>query len=333
MNNLEMAKDFIGGCDTITSLFVGLGKEDKLYSLYANWKETVWGKAEGGVPIARVEYKTQHLVNLAIDFDNAQEKAKVFCKKQRVINGLYLAKEPSKQNPYDFRTPEEIAEEKAEKIRYEKIKGDIAWVRRMGGYGRIDHRLKANQLHYFQMAKMSRDKAKQVLPNMNKPESNKHLDAKEFVKMNFEGASKLRKEAIQISILKKHWKDDAIKQAKKTNFVGNVGDKVEVELTVNKITGYSTQWNYINIYTMSDNDGNIFVYRGSADLADKNRSVWNAPVKENHKIVVTGKVKEHSKYRPRNFEKLCIKQTRLERIKVIKSLNVNDNGNIIEGVN
>jgi len=58
-----------------------------------------------------------------------------------------------------------------------------------------------------------------------------------------------------------------------------------------------------------------------------------APVKEGHKIVVTGKVKEHSKYRPKNFEKLCIKQTRLERIKVIKSINVDFNGKIIEGAN
>jgi hypothetical protein len=83
---------------------------------------------------------------------------------------------------------------------------------------------------------------------------------------------------------------------------------------------------------MSDNEGNIFIYRGSADLADKNRSVWNAPVKEGHKIIVSGKVKEHSKYRPRNFEKLCIKQTRLERIKVLKSLNTDDMGRIVEGV-
>lgn len=328
-----MAKDFIEGCDTITSLFVGLGKQDKLYSLYANWKETVWGKTESGVPIARVEYRTQHLVNLAIDFAEAQEKAKVFCKAERVINGLYLAKEPSKQNPYKFRTPEEIAEEKAEKIRYEKTIDDIRWVRNMGGYGRIDHRLKANQLHYFQMAKMTRDNAKQVLPNMHKPESNKNLDAKQFVKMNFEGASKLRKQAIEISVLKKHWKDDLIQQAKKTDFVGSIGDKLEVELTVNKITGYETQWNYVNIYTMSDNDGNIFIYKGSTDLADKSRTIWLAPVKEGHKIVVTGKVKEHNSYRPRNFENLSIKQTRLERIKVIKSLNVDFNGKIIEGVN
>jgi len=332
MNNSQMAKDFTEGCDTITTLFVGLGKQDKLYSLYANWKETVWGKTESGVPIARVQYKTQHLVNLAIDFAEAQEKAKVFCKTNRCITRLYLAKEPSKQNPYDFRTPEEIAEEKAEKIRYEKTIEDIRWVRRMGGYGRIDHRLKANQLHYFKMAKTTRDQAKQVLPNMNKLESNKHLDAKKFVKMNFEGASKLRKQAMEISVLKNHWKDNFIQQAKKTNFVGSVGEKLEVELTVQKITGYSTQWNYINIYTMSDNEGNIFIYRGSADLADKNRSVWNAPVKEGHKIIVSGKVKEHSKYRPRNFEKLCIKQTRLERIKVLKSLNTDDMGRIVEGV-
>jgi len=333
MNNLEIAKDFVKGCDTITSLFVGLGKEDKLYSLYANWKETVWGKNEVGIPIARVEYRTQHLVNLAVDFKTAQEKAKTFCKAERVINGLYLAKEPNNQNPYKFRTAEEIAEEKAEKIRYEKTIDDIRWVRNMGGYGRIDHRLKANQKNTFELSYELRQRANQVLPNMNKSKSNKHLDAKQFVKMNFEGASKLRKEAIKISVLRKHWKDDIIQQAKKTDFVGSVGDKLEVELTVNKITGYETQWNYVNIYTMSDNDGNIFIYKGSTDLADKSRTEWLAPVKEGHKIIVTGKVKEHSKYRPKNFEKLCIKQTRLERIKVIKSLNVDFNGKIIEGAN
>jgi len=329
MNNLEMAKGFVEGCDTITSLFVGLGKEDKLYSLYANWKETVWGKAEGGVPIARVEYKTQHLVNLAIDFENAQEKAKAFCKKQRVINGLYLAKEPSKQNPYDFRTPEEIAEEKSEKIRYEKIKDDIKWVRKMSNRFSWDSKHSLRGL--FNIALENK-----LLVSLDK---NMNVKEKKFLanKLKQQNLHKNKRELFQqakiISLVTKGWRGKAIQQAKKTNFVGNVGDKVEVELTVNKITGYSTQWNYVNIYTMSDNDGNIFVYKGSADLADKNRLVWNSPVKENHKIVVTGKVKEHNKYRPMNFEKLCIKQTRLERIKVLKSLNVDDNGIIIEGVN
>ena len=329
MNNLEMAKDFIGGCDSITSLFVGLGKEDKLYSLYANWKETVWGKTESGVPIARVEYRTQHLVNLAIDFDNAQDKAKDFCKAQRVINGLYLAKEPSKQNPYKFRTPEEIAEEKAEKIRYEKTIEDIRWVRRMSD--RFSWEDKRRLRGTFDIA-LENKLLVSLDPNMN-------LKEKKFLanKLKQQPLHKIKRKHFQkaknVSLTMKGWKSKAIQQAKKTNFVGNVGDKVEVELTVNKITGYSTQWNYINIYTMSDNDGNIFVYRGSADLADKNRSVWNAPVKENHKIVVTGKVKEHSKYRPRNFEKLCIKQTRLERIKVLKSLNTDNMGRIVEGVN
>ena len=329
MNNLEMAKGFVEGCDSITSLFVGLGKEDKLYSLYANWKETVWGKAEGGIPIARVQYKTQHLVNLAIDFENAQEKAKAFCKAQRVINGLYLAKEPSKQNPYDFRTPEEIAEEKTEKIRYEKIKDDIKWVRKMSNRFSWDSNHSLRGL--FNIALENK-----LLVSLDK---NMNVKEKKFLanKLKQQNLHKNKRELFQqakiISLVTKGWRGKAIQQAKKTNFVGNVGDKVEVELTVNKITGYSTQWNYVNIYTMSDNDGNIFVYKGSADLADKNRSVWNAPVKENHKIVVTGKVKEHNKYRPMNFEKLFIKQTRLERIKVLKSLNVDDNGIIIEGAN
>ena len=328
MNNLQMAKDFIEGCDTITSLFVGLGKQDKLYSLYANWKETVWGKTESGVPIARVQYRTQHLVNLAIDFAEAQEKAKVFCKAERVINGLYLAKEPSKQNPYDFRTPEEIAEEKAEKIRYEKTIDDIRWVYRMSNRFVSDD--KYNLRSTFDIALESKlsimsddfmnNKEKNLLANKLKQQKLHKHKRKYFQK------------AKQISLTLKNWKPKAVQQAKKTNFVGSVGEKLEVELTVQKITGYSTHWNYVNIYTMVDNDGNIFVYKGSTDLADSNRSVWKAPVKEGHKIIVSGKVKEHNKYRPRNFEKLCFKQTRLERIKVLKSLNVDDRGRIIEEV-
>ena len=323
-----MAKDFTEGCDTITTLFVGLGKQDKLYSLYANWKETVWGKTESGVPIARVQYKTQHLVNLAIDFAEAQEKAKVFCKSNRCINLLYLAKEPSKQNPYDFRTPEEIAEEKAEKIRYEKTIDDIRWVYRMSNRFVSDD--KYNLRSTFDIALESK---LSIMSDDLMNYKEKNLLAKKLKQQKLhKHKRKYFQKAKQISLTVKNWKPKAVQQAKKTNFVGSVGDKLEVELTVQKITGYSTHWNYVNIYTMVDNDGNIFVYKGSTDLADRNRSVWKAPVKEGHKIIVSGKVKEHSKYRPRNFEKLCIKQTRLERIKVLKSLNVDDRGRIVEEI-
>ena len=47
------------------------------------------------------------------------------------FSNISLAKEPSKQNTYDFRKPEEIDEEKAEKITYEKTIDDIRWVRIM----------------------------------------------------------------------------------------------------------------------------------------------------------------------------------------------------------
>ena len=215
MNNLEMAKGFVEGCDSITSLFVGLGKEDKLYSLYANWKETVWGKAEGGIPIARVQYKTQHLVNLAIDFGNAQEKAKAFCKEQRVINGLYLAKEPSKQNPYDFRTPEEIAEEKSEKIRYEKIKDDIKWVRKMSNRFSWDSKHSLRGL--FNIALENK-----LLVSLDK---NMNVKEKKFLanKLKQQNLHKNKRELFQqakiVSLVTKGWRGKAIQQAKKTNFV------------------------------------------------------------------------------------------------------------------
>jgi hypothetical protein len=252
----------------------------------------------------------------------------VFCKANRCINILYLAKEPSKQNPYDFRTPEEIAEEKAEKIRYEKTIDDIRWVYRMSN--RFVSEDKYNLRSTFDIALESK---LSIMSDDLMNYKEKNLLAKKLKQQKLhKHKRKYFQKAKQISLTVKNWKPKAVQQAKKTNFVGSVGDKLEVELTVQKITGYSTHWNYVNIYTMVDNDGNIFVYKGSTDLADRNRSVWKAPVKEGHKIIVSGKVKEHSKYRPRNFEKLCIKQTRLERIKVLKSLNVDDRGRIVEGV-
>jgi len=328
MNNLEMAKGFVQGCDTITSLFVGLGQEDKVYCLYANWKETVWGKTESGVPIARVQFKTQHLVNLSTDFINAKEKAKTFCKKERVIDGLRLAEVPSKQNPYEFRTPEEIAEEKAEKARYELIRGDVSWIRSMNN--KIDRYTQDRKKALFQESYEFKGMALQVRANI-KNAMKSELSAPDFIKENFEKASVKRKEAILVNPVKGHWKDKLLQEAKATKFIGNVGDKVEVELTVEKITGYSTQWNYINIYNFKDNDGNVFIYKGATDLEDKNRTAWNSPIKEGHKIVATGKIKEHTRYSPKMFDKLSIKQTRLERIKVLRTLNVDNNGNIIQG--
>ena len=246
MNNIHAAKSFIEDTDGVSYFFIGLGKESKLYSLYCRYNKIYWSKDALGRPIPRSDLATEHLCNLAIDYDGASDKAKSFCKEQRVLKSLIIDSKAKRQNPYDYRTPEEIATEKAEKIRYEKIKGDRWWIRRM---------------------------------------ADRHFPS---------------------------WRSVMIQEAKVSKFVGEVGDKLsDLEVVCVNLTGYATQWGYTNIYTFKDEHGNFFIYRGSVDLADK----W-VKVRKGHRVTLDGKIKEHKRYNPKNFDVLSIKQTRLERVKI-----------------
>ena len=165
MNSLKFTKEHIQWTrerKKLSSLFVRLSEESfgydwdksknkyvpngnvygaKMFSLYCNWKETVWGKNANGDPVAREEWRTNHLLNLSTDFEKANEKAKKLCKELKVSKVLFLTDEPVYQNPYKFRTPEEL---KAEK-HWESIKDEIFKLRSLKS--RV-------QKHSFKIAKL-----------------------------------------------------------------------------------------------------------------------------------------------------------------------------------
>ena len=165
MNSLKFTKEHIKWTrerKKLSSLFVRLSEESlgydwdksknkyvpngnvygaKMFSLYCNWKETVWGKNSNGDPVAREEWRTNHLLNLSTDFEKANEKAKKLCKELKVSKVLFLTDEPVYQNPYKFRTPEEL---KAEKL-WERIKDEIFKLRSLKS--RV-------QKHSFKIAKL-----------------------------------------------------------------------------------------------------------------------------------------------------------------------------------
>ena len=165
MNSLKFTKEHIKWTleeRRLSSLFVQLSKESlgydwdksknkyvpngevygaKIFSLYCNWKETVWGKNANGDPVAREEWRTNHLLNLSTDFEKANEKAKKLCKELKVSKVLFLTDKPVYQNPYKFRTPEEL---KAEKL-WESIKNEIFKLRSLKS--RV-------QKHSFKIAKL-----------------------------------------------------------------------------------------------------------------------------------------------------------------------------------
>jgi len=117
------------GYDLVNGKYVPNGKryKAKMFSLYCNWKEVVWGKDANHNPVARYEWRTNHLLNLSTDFQKANEKAKKLCKELKVLKGLSLTDKPIHQNPYNFRTPEELANEKL----WESIKHEIWSIRNL----------------------------------------------------------------------------------------------------------------------------------------------------------------------------------------------------------
>ena len=86
-----------------------------------------------------------------------------------------------------------------------------------------------------------------------------------------------------------------------SDFVGEIGDKISIEVTVDRVTGYETQWGFTSVYIMVDADGNIFVWKTSTDALDD-------ADKGSH-VKLNGKIKDHSEYKG-------IKQNILTRCKV-----------------
>lgn len=73
--------------------------------------------------------------------------------------------------------------------------------------------------------------------------------------------------------------------AAKSEWVGEVGDRVTVEMAEWKcVTGWETQWGYVGIYRIVSVDGNVFTWKTSGYIDEKDR-------------VLTGTVKAHNEYR------------------------------------
>lgn len=88
--------------------------------------------------------------------------------------------------------------------------------------------------------------------------------------------------------------------AKNSDFVGNIGDKIQ--FNTNKfdlVGGYETQFGYVRIYKFYDENGNIFVWKTTSGFNTEDFTT----------ITVRGTIKEHNEYRSE-------KQTVLTRCKV-----------------
>lgn len=85
----------------------------------------------------------------------------------------------------------------------------------------------------------------------------------------------------------------------KTEYFGNVGDKVELTLTLTHIGGYDTMYGFTSVYTFVDADGHQFVWKTGCYLDQSEGST----------LTVRGTIKAHSEYHG-------TRQTELTRCKV-----------------
>lgn len=109
-----------------------------------------------------------------------------------------------------------------------------------------------------------------------------------------------------------------------SEYVGNIGDKVEMELTFNGSAHFDTAYGTTYIHRFLDSEGNVLVWRTGNDLtweeegtrdnftyvdADRRKYILCRNYEKGDKVAIKGTIKEHSEYRGE-------KQTSLTRCKV-----------------
>jgi len=112
-------------------------------------------------------------------------------------------------------------------------------------------------------------------------------------------AHKLHRRAIgQIKYLNK--KRESEKAKASSDYIGTVGDRLELELTLNYFNSGEGAFGVWRLYSFTDQNGNIVVYLGSAFL----------DIEKGQTVKVKGTIKNHEEYNG-------AKQTKIARIKLV----------------
>ena len=78
-----------------------------------------------------------------------------------------------------------------------------------------------------------------------------------------------------------------------SEFKGNIGDKIKIEVTVTKISEFDGGWGWTNAYKMVDSDGNVYSKFGTINA----RYADTDEVKEGAILKMTAEVKKHNEFR------------------------------------
>lgn len=129
--------------------------------------------------------------------------------------------------------------------------------------------------------------------------------AKEAAKREAERAERAAEQAKREA----EWKAQEAERERirRGHFFGDVGQKLEVEVTFKGYSEYETFYGWTKVYRFDTDDGAHLIWKSSANLGGND---WY--IDEGDKITIKASIKEHKEYHG-------IEQTELSRVKVIKA--------------
>lgn len=83
-----------------------------------------------------------------------------------------------------------------------------------------------------------------------------------------------------------------------STYIGEIGERLDLQVTIERVTGYETQWGWTSVVTMRDAAGNAIVSKGSFSA------------EQGDELSIRATVKEHTPYGGE-------KQTVVQRVKVV----------------
>jgi len=98
-----------------------------------------------------------------------------------------------------------------------------------------------------------------------------------------------------IPAYKKEMAKNIQKEKSKSNFVGNIGDKIAVEVSILKSISYESVYGGGFFHIFMDADGNVFKWNTKKYLRDKDCGYKD--LEQGDKIFISGTIKDHDEYR------------------------------------
>lgn len=107
--------------------------------------------------------------------------------------------------------------------------------------------------------------------------------------------------------------EEKLAEAKKLEYVGNIGDKIQIQVTLENIFFYNSMYGMVTIYKFLDENENILIWKTTSNLEKiiiVNGEKEFENIQRGETIKIKAIIKEHSEYNGS-------KQTSINRVKVL----------------